>query len=281
MEVRRTVARVMAFAMLVANGVGCDSVGRASSHATPEVPPAPSGPRGVTALGRLQPKDGIIRVAGPSRPTVVIAKLFVDTGDVVEAGQPLAVLDTQAENEARVARVKAELVNAETELGRVNELFRQGIAAVSLRESGQLKVDVARAEMRAAQSALDLDTVRAPIAGQVIAVHARRGERVGMDGIAELADTAHMYAIAEVYETDIGRVKVGQRASMRSPAVDGELTGIVERIGMKIGKLDVLDTDPAARTDARVVPVDIRLDDSARGAGLSNLQVEVVIQPDS
>jgi HlyD family secretion protein len=176
--------------------------------------------------------------------------------------------------------VKAELANAQIELGRMHELFRQGIAAVSLRETAQLKVDVAQAELRAAQSALDLDTVRAPVAAQVIEIHARRGERVGPQGIAELADTERMYAVAEVYETDIGRVKVGQRASMRSPALDGALTGTVERIGMKIGKLDVLDTDPAARTDARVVAVDIRLDDSARGAALSNLQVEVAIQPE-
>ena len=37
---------------------------------------------------------------------------------------------------------------------------------------------------------------------------------------------------------------------------------------------------PAARTDARVVEVKIRLDDSARGAAFSNLQVEVTIRPD-
>src|SRR5947208_3454539 len=49
----------------------------------------------VTALGRLEPKDGIIRVAGPSRPSVVIAKLVVEEGDRVEAGQPIAVLDTK------------------------------------------------------------------------------------------------------------------------------------------------------------------------------------------
>src|SRR5437763_783255 len=47
----------------------------------------------ITALGRLEPKDGIIRVAGPSRPSVVIAKLLVEEGDRVEAGQPIAVLD--------------------------------------------------------------------------------------------------------------------------------------------------------------------------------------------
>ena len=48
---------------------------------------------------------------------------------------------------------------------------------------------------------------------------------------------------------------------------------------MKIGKQDVIDTDPIARTDARVVEVRVKLDDSAKAAGLSNLQVEVAIQP--
>ena len=99
-----------------------------------------------------------------------------------------------------------------------------------------------------------------------MAIHARRGERVGPDGIAELAQTDQMYAVAEVYETDIGRVAVGQPATIRSPALNANLTGSVERIGMKIGKLDVLDTDPVARTDARVVEVHIKLDEPKRAA---------------
>jgi len=125
-----------------------------------------------------------------------------------------------------------------------------------------------------------MDTVRAPIRGQVIEIHARQGERVGPGGIAEIAQTDHMYAVAEVYETDVARVKPGQHATIRSRALDPSLTGTVDRVGMKIGKLDVLDTDPAARTDARVVEVEIKLDDSARAAALSNLQVEVAIAPD-
>jgi len=88
-----------------------------------------------------------------------------------------------------------------------------------------------------------------------------------------------MYAVAEVYETDIGLTKVGQHATVRSPALVPELTGTVERIGMKVRKLDVLDSDPVARTDARVVEVRIKLDDSARSARLSNLQVDVAIEP--
>ena len=265
---------------LLSGALGCESLQGAAPGGATDVQAAPEAPRSVTALGRLQPKDGILRVAGPSRPSVVIVELLVGQGDRVRAGQPIARLDTVSENEARVARAKAELVNAQTELTRVEELFRQRIAAVSLRDAGQLKVDVARAELQAAQSALDLDTVRAPFAGQVIAIHARRGERVGPEGIAELAETDRMYAVAEVYETDIGRVKVGERATIRSPALQPGLDGTVERIGMKIGKLDLLDTDPVARTDARVVEVEIRLDDSSRAAALSNLQVEVAIRPE-
>ena len=48
---------------------------------------------------------------------------------------------------------------------------------------------------------------------------------------------------------------------------------------MKIGKQDVLDTDPVARIDSRVVEVRIRLDDSKRAASLSNLKVDVALEP--
>jgi len=240
--------------------VGCDAGEKENAGPTTASAAATGGPRMVAALGRLEPNDGIIRIAGPSRPTVVIAKLLVEEGDRVQSGQPIAVLDTVAENEARVARTKAELVNAEGELRRVDQLFRQGIAAVSMRDDAQLKVDVARAELQAAQSAVDSDTVHAPI--------------------AESGDTARMYAVAEVYETDIGRVKAGQRAILKSPALERDLTGIVDRIGLKVSQLDLLDADPAARTDARIVEVRIRLDDSERAAALSNLQVEALIRGD-
>ena len=86
-------------------------------------------------------------------------------------------------------------------------------------------------------------------------------------------------SLAEVYETDVGRVKVGQRATVRSPAFDAPLSGTVDRIGMKIGKQDVLDTDPIARVDSRVVEVRVKLDDSAKAAGFSQMHVEVAIEP--
>ena len=64
---------------------------------------------------------------------------------------------------------------------------------------------------------------------------------------------------------------------MSSKAIGRPMGGTVERIRQQVRKLDQLDTDPAARKDARIVEVEVRLDDSAPAAALTNLQVEVVI----
>jgi HlyD family secretion protein len=238
-------------------------------------------PAYVTALGRLEPRHPLTRLSGPSRPSVVIAELLVREDDRVTAGQPLATLDSHFENEARVTRAKAQVVFAQREFARIATLLNEGIGAASQRDERKLNLDIAKSDLAMAQAELDQDTVRAPADGQIVALYAHRGERVGPSGIAELAENDQMYAIAEVYETDIGRVAVGQPARVESPALSNPLRGTVERIGKKVGKLDLLDTDPVARTDARVIEVRIKLDDSTAVAGLSNLQVDVTIEPSS
>jgi len=232
----------------------------------------------VTALGRLEPKDRVMKIAGPSRPVVVLSRLLVKEGDIVQAGQVLAVLDTYTAQEATVARLKAELENTEAEYRRNEDLYKKNIVSVSVRDTWKTQVQVARASLAQAQAELELDLVRAPINGQVLEIYTYPGEKVGPDGICEIGKTDEMYAVAEVYETDIVQVRVGQRASITSPAFTEKIEGTVERITPKVGKRDVLGTDPAADTNARVVQVHIRLDDSRRAASLTNLQVEVRIQ---
>lgn len=244
------------------------------AHADPAVAPA-----AVSARGRLEPKNGLMPVAGPSEPVVVVSKLLVDKGDHVKAGQVLAVLDQLELREAAVDRARAELKNAEAELRRNAELRKGDVISASRQETVDLRVQLARAALREAQVALERMRVRSPIDGQVVQVYARDGERVGPDGIVELGRTQDMYAIAEVYETDIGRVRLGQRATVTSQALPRSLEGTVDRIGLKVAKLDALGTDPAARTDARVVEVEIRLDEGTVAAGLTNLQVDIVIHP--
>ena len=60
----------------------------------------------VSALGRLEPRNGIIRVAGPPRAAVVIKELTVAEGDWVARGQTIAVLLGIAVQRAEVARLE-------------------------------------------------------------------------------------------------------------------------------------------------------------------------------
>ncbi|NJR22112.1 MAG: HlyD family efflux transporter periplasmic adaptor subunit [Richelia sp. CSU_2_1] len=147
-------------------------------------------------------------------------------------------------------------------------------------QAAQAAVESAIATRQKAQVDLNLSYVKAPVSGYILKVHTRQGERINtQDGIVELGRTEQMYAVAEVYETDIAKVRNGQRATITSPVFAGNLTGKVARIGRQIGKKDVLNTDPAADTDARVIEVRIRLDpeSSKKVASFTNLQVEVKI----
>ena len=57
------------------------------------------------------------------------------------------------------------------------------------------------------------------------------------------------------------------------------VSGTVEKVGLKVGRMDVLGMDPVAEADARVIEVDILLDDVDAVKALTNLQVEVEITP--
>ncbi|NJK55605.1 MAG: HlyD family efflux transporter periplasmic adaptor subunit [Pleurocapsa sp. SU_5_0] len=145
----------------------------------------------------------------------------------------------------------------------------------------QAEVDKAIASLRQTEEDLELTNVKAPSDGQIIKINAYPGEQVGDEGIVEFAQTSKMMVVAEVYESDIGQVKVGQVANIASEtgAFEGEITGKVSQIGLKIGKQDVLSTDPAADVDSRVVEVKIYLDEetSSRIASLTNSKAIVKI----
>jgi HlyD family secretion protein len=171
----------------------------------------------------------------------------------------------------QLAQSKQELSQAEGLLDSIQEVRPTDVGIAQAQLEGAI-ADVKRAEIDVA-----LAEVRAPIKGQVLKIHAKPGETVGSDGVIEIGNTQQMFVVAEVYETDIGRVKVGQKANIFSEVIKGEITGTVDRIGLKIAKNDVLGTDPAARTDVRVIEVKIRLDDSSKVSNLTNLQVKVTI----
>lgn len=141
------------------------------------------------------------------------------------------------------------------------------------------EVDEALANVKQAEANLALSLVRSPRHGQILRVITKEGEKVGNEGIVELGDTKQMMVVAEIYETDVHRVKVGQRATINSQGLLQQLEGTVDEVGLRIGKKDLLGTDPAAASDARVVEVKINLhsESSRQAKALTNLQVDVVI----
>ena len=238
--------------------------------------------RAISSLGRLEPENGVVQLAGPSGGGLtgaVMKSLVVAEGDWVEKDQVVARLDSYNLRTAEVDRLEAVLTNARNEMARQQDLSSKSLTSKANLDAAQMDLDIALADLAAAKARLELAVVRAPLRAQVLEIHAYPGERVGPEGIMELGRTDKMYAVAEVYETDITAVEVGQAAKIRLSAMDRELTGKVERISLKVGRLDVVGTDPIAKTDARVVEVFILLDDSEAVSRFTNMQVKVEIQP--
>ncbi|MBV1906102.1 MAG: efflux RND transporter periplasmic adaptor subunit [Pseudomonadales bacterium] len=236
----------------------------------------------VSSLGRLEPENGVVQLAGPSGGGLsgaVMKSLEVAEGDWVEIDQIVAHLDSYNLRKAEVARLEAILTNARNELTRQVGLAKRSLTSEANLDTAEMDLDIALADLAAANASLELAVVRSPLRAQVIEIHAHPGERVGSQGIMELGRTDKMYAVAEVYETDITLVKVGQLAKIQTPAMEKELAGTVDRISLKVGRLDAVGTDPIAKTDARVVEVFILLDDSEAVSRFTNMQVKVEIQP--
>lgn len=142
----------------------------------------------------------------------------------------------------------------------------------------QLRQAIATVEQ--AQTALEATYIRTPIAGQVLQINVLPGETLGNDGIADIGQTRNMVVVAEVYETDIERIQLGQTATVRSPAISSALTGTVNKIGRQVGSQKIFGIASSASTDNRVIEVEILLDEesSALVGHLSNLQVQVVLE---
>ncbi len=183
-----------------------------------------------------------------------------------------------AEAQAILNRIKttspAQLNQAKANLERITEIRPEEVRA------SQAQVQRAIAAMQQAKADLDNAYVRSPVAGEILDIHTRAGEVVGTDGIVEIGQTQQMYAIAEVYQSDINDIKVGQTARVKSDSLAQELTGVVERIDSQVRRQTVVNTDPSANIDNRVIEVHILLDpdSSQQAAKFTNLQVTVVIE---
>lgn len=251
----------------------------------PAPAPAPAPvvqPEAVSALGYLEPAGEVVELAAPSSGIAGsprLSQLLVEEGQRVRRGQLLASFDNRPRLQADLAAVNARLqsLQAQIRLQR-REVDRYARAAISgaasqvlLEEKRDELVKLegllreALAQRQGLQVDLAMSELRAPLDATVLKIHAQVGERPGAKGVMELGASHQMEAVAEVYESDINRVRVGQsvRLTSENGGFSGTLQARVLRISPQVSQRQVLSTDPTGDADARVVEVRLALDPQA------------------
>jgi len=179
-----------------------------------------------------------------------VSKVYVDAGDWVKAGQPLAQLDDtllraqMAEQAAVVTQQTIAAERAESQAKNVADLDNKGVLSQEDIDTRRYAAKSARAAAVAAQAQLDdlktrqaRLTLRAPVSGPVLARYVRPGDlptgasagqplfRIARDGLIEID--------AEVPESELAKLKVGQKADVTLP--DGaKVTGVVRLVSPEI-----------------------------------------------
>lgn len=210
---------------------------------------------------------------------------------VAQGAAPRRELD---QRQAQVEQLSQQMLQAEENLTGLILIRDRELANIKAQvNTAQVNTDRIRAnsDIKAAQEAIKLakirvdnSIIRSPKSGRVLRIVTKAGETIGDNGqgqgiLVTLGNTKQMQVIAEVNEADINQVRVGQQATLisRNKAFPGELKGTVKEIGQLIFKNNVLNDDPSALRDARVVEVKVDILDSDVVAKLTNLQVEVKI----
>jgi multidrug efflux pump subunit AcrA (membrane-fusion protein) len=189
------------------------------------------------------------------------------------------IREAQANLSRTIATVDLQIAEAEATLTAVSEVRPVDVQLA--------KSELAKAESSVKQAEANLEQayVRSPVetshgaSFRVIEVNTHAGELISSAGIIELGQTEQMYAVAEVYDSDIPKIHSGQTATITADALLQPLKGTVEEVGLRVKKQSALDIDPTTNIDARVIEVRVKLDDisSKKAASLTNLQVKVTI----
>lgn len=191
----------------------------------------------VTATGSI---SAVTTVQVGSQVSGIIAKLYADFNSKVEEGQLLAELDptpleaTVAQRQADVTQAEVQARNAKIQLDRESRLLQAQLVpqsdfdtAKATFDSAQAQVDQARAALLQARTNLGYTKIRSPITGVVVARQYDIGQTVAASFQAPTLftiaqDLTKMQVSADVDQSDIGRVAVGQPATFTVDAYPDE-----------------------------------------------------------
>lgn len=189
-----------------------------------------------------------------------------------------AELNEAVESRATTLRkLESDIASARQTLAQIKEVRPVDVAAA---ESELRKAVAARDRAR---QEFDFATVRAPQDGRILKIVARPGDKVGDDGLLEMADTSQMIVTAEVYQTDMAQIRQGLGATIRADGIEGSLRGTVYQLIPQVQRQSIFAGEPGENQDQRVFEVKLKLDpkvlkDSRIGYA-SNLQVNVIFDP--
>jgi RND family efflux transporter MFP subunit len=206
-----------------------------------------------------------------------INEIYIKEGDYVKKGDLIAVMEND-ELKAQVEQAKANVLRAEAELresqqnwNRSTELYKKGIISSSELDTSRMKHDVAtsqlkksQADLQYANALLENTYIRAPFSGKIIKRFLDPGETITLEKlvpIVNIADVNKIKVRAEINDTDIGKLRIGQRAVVTTDAYPGEeFMGTVAEISQAVGKKSILSDNPAEMVDTKVLEVKIELD---------------------
>ena len=250
--------------------------------------------RTVAALGTLEPEGDVLQLAAPTLGVLGaprISQLLVKEGDLVLDDQVLAEFDNREEVLADIAEIRAKVQGLDARIKLQKRELDRYLQPASSGAVSLLSVDEAQDELIQLQQermvfmaqlkGLDADLqktqLRSPIEGQILRVYAQVGERPSDKGVLEVGKSSKMQARVEVYESDIGRIRLGQTVILKSEngGFNGSLRGKVILISPQVLQREVLSTDPTADADARIVEVLVSLEPegSAKVSHLSGSKV--------
>lgn len=161
----------------------------------------------------------------------IVTAIFVEEGDVVTAGQPLAQLDTER-LKLEAERNKAQLIKLESELDRAQLLHEKRLISADAYDKLKFEVDSLKAMFYMAELELKNATIAAPIDGVVAERFIKVGNMVELNAPTfHITDFDPLHAILHVPEKELSKLKVGQPAQVQADArSDQVFAGTIKRI---------------------------------------------------
>ncbi len=124
-------------------------------------------------------------------------------------------------------------------------------------------IGIIEARLSNARNTREQALVRSPLDGVVIQIYTRQGERVSPSGIAKIVDLSQLRVLADVDELHVGRIAPGGKVEVTFRGSPTIYKGTIARVAPTVKRMQRIEPDGGSSTDARVVQVEIQLDDPA------------------